>query len=153
MFLASKKPWIEKRIRLGDAMHPEKIIRYLSLNPLDVKKLEQILLGSQYLPQPHPPQWPMEKSDLKQLFEALHPIDGMQLQIVIDDDDDDYDAVEIEGFDGRDFLIHHYERGIEIECSKPGLRHGKVEQYACFAYTGADTNQPFAINWDQQPRK
>jgi hypothetical protein len=143
-------------------MHPKKIIRYFSLNPFEVKKLAQILLGREYKVNTiHP--FGDEKPDLKQLFKDIKKLNGIQLQWT------DKDKDMLEGDKGYALgniyvWVGEYisagaahpkgELGIHVEyVYQQGGKQGEKEmQYASFAYTG-DTDQRFSINWRTQPGK
>ena len=177
MSLVSKKPWIEKRIRSGDALHPKKIIHYFSSHPFEVKKLTQTLLGSQYdlgvtyEKDEDLSERALEQTELSQLFKDLQQLNGIQLQheISASDSGDYLVGIGPEPTHGAllrstaHLTIHSYDNepgteiGIEIEYDEQTILAGGMKirrenkQYASFAYTGADTYRPFAINWKTEP--
>jgi len=139
------------------AMHPKTILRYLSLNPFEVKKLAQILLGSQYEPG-------LQPILLKQLFKDLRQLNGIQLQWV--EAEAPMFTSARRGWEGGEGLalegsgpepiaaylwIRAYDNegdpdteiGIEIEYEEQTILGDGIKirrenkQYASFAYTGA----------------
>jgi len=152
-------------------MHPKKIIHYFSSHPFEVKKLTQTLLSSQYDLGQELEDTIGGKTDLIQLFKDLQQLNGIQLQheISASDSGDYLVGIGPEPTHGAllrstaHLTIHSYDNepeteiGIEIEYDEQTTLAGGMKirrennQYASFAYTGADTYRPFAINWKTEP--
>jgi len=115
---------------------------------------------------------PLMQTELLQLFKDIQQLTRIQLQR-----EDQYDELLLGGIGpgpiAAHLTIHAYDNepgslaekgyldteiGIQVEYiytpkGHTSLNPTRETQYASFAYTGADTDQPFAINWDQQPGK